>query len=330
MPRRSLGPRLYLDKKRRTWSIRDGERYTRTGCPESARSEAEKALANYISKKHQPPATPEPTVADVLLFYAREHGQHTRRPGNIIHAARNLGRWWGPSMTRADVSIQTTRAYAATRPPVAARRELEVLRAAFGYYSRHYTPIAMPQIYMPPKPEPRERWLTKQEARQLRKAAMGVPHLYRFIVIALATGSRPGAVLALKWDWIDLRGGLMRRRAPGTAESKKRTPPVRIGSRLIRLLRRWKRLDGPLIDYVCHYNGQRVTKLRRSFSRAVKLAGLGGDVVPHTLRHTKATWMMQDGISPWEAAGHLGMSIQMLDRTYGHHHADHQRRAAEV
>ncbi len=40
--------------------------------------------------------------------------------------------------------------------------------------------------------------------------------------------------------------------------------------------------------------------------------------------------MMQAGIDMWEAAGALGMSVEMLERTYGQHHPDFQRRAAEV
>ncbi len=61
---------------------------------------------------------------------------------------------------------------------------------------------------------------------------------------------------------------------------------------------------------------------------AAKLAGLGTDVTPHTLRHTAATWLMQAGVDKWEAAGFLGMSVQMLDRVYGHHHPHHLRQAA--
>jgi integrase len=37
------------------------------------------------------------------------------------------------------------------------------------------------------------------------------------------------------------------------------------------------------------------------------------------LRHTAATWLMQAGVDRWEAAGFLGMSVEMLDRVYGHH-----------
>jgi integrase len=71
-------------------------------------------------------------------------------------------------------------------------------------------------------------------------------------------------------------------------------------------------------------------KLRRSWDTAVKNSGLETDVIPHTLRHTRATWLMQAGIEPWEAAGHLGMSLEMLTRVYGKHSPDFQKRAAEV
>jgi hypothetical protein len=32
---------------------------------------------------------------------------------------------------------------------------------------------------------------------------------------------------------------------------------------------------------------------------------------------------MQAGVDKWEAAGFLGMSVEMLDRVYGHHHPDY-------
>jgi hypothetical protein len=53
-------------------------------------------------------------------------------------------------------------------------------------------------------------------------------------------------------------------------------------------------------------------------------------VTPHTLRHTAATWLMQASVDKWEAAGFLGMSVEMIDRVYGHHHPDHLRRAAHA
>jgi site-specific recombinase XerC len=73
--------------------------------------------------------------------------------------------------------------------------------------------------------------------------------------------------------------------------------------------------------------GRAYVDLERSLARAATLAGLSG-ITPHTLRHTAATWLMQNGVPIWEAAGLLAMSPEMLDRIYGHHHPDHLRNAA--
>ena len=55
-----------------------------------------------------------------------------------------------------------------------------------------------------------------------------------------------------------------------------------------------------------------------------------GNVTPHTLRHTAATWLMQRGAPMWEAAGFLGMSEKALRETYGPRHPDHLRGAANA
>jgi len=39
---------------------------------------------------------------------------------------------------------------------------------------------------------------------------------------------------------------------------------------------------------------------------------------------------MQRGVDPWEAAGFLGMSVKVLIETYGHHHPNHMRGAADA
>jgi hypothetical protein len=66
-----------------------------------------------------------------------------------------------------------------------------------------------------------------------------------------------------------------------------------------------------------------------TFRNVVRDAGLGEDVTPHTLRHTAATWLMRGGTDLWIAAGFLGMSVETLERTYGHHHPDFQAQAAK-
>lgn len=125
--------------------------------------------------------------------------------------------------------------------------------------------------------------------------------------------------------------GVMRRRPAGEAEdARKKTPPVRLGRRILAHLRRWARQDAGVAAHVCHYDGKPIAKLRRSWPQAVKAAGLAGKVTPHCLRHTRATWLMQAGVAIWEAAGSLGMTPEMLSKVYGHHHPDWQKKASEV
>ena len=70
--------------------------------------------------------------------------------------------------------------------------------------------------------------------------------------------------------------------------------------------------------------------MKTALKTAVRLAKLPGKVIPHTLRHTAATWLMQGGVSMCRAAGFLGMSVETLDRVYGHHHPDYLSDAADA
>lgn len=266
----------------------------------------------------------------MLAAYGKEHVPHLRSAKNTAYTIGSLASWWQGKRI-SDITARNCRAYAEGRSPTAARRDLETLRAAIGYWHREYGPLpSLPAVVMPAKAEPRDRWLTRSEAAKLVWAARRTPHLARFILLGLYTGTRSGALLTLTWDRVDLDRGVMRRRGHGEAEdSRKRTPPVRLGRRILSHLRRWHRLDSARCRYVIHYEGKAVKKLRRSWAGAAKRAGLNG-ASPHTLRHTRATWLMQAGVAPWEAAGSLGMSLEMLTRTYGHHHPDWQKRTAEV
>jgi integrase len=83
-------------------------------------------------------------------------------------------------------------------------------------------------------------------------------------------------------------------------------------------------------DHFAEWGGKPVQSIKVGFKRAIALSGIKGKATPHTLRHTAATWLMQAGAPIWEAAGFLGMSPDMVERTYGHHHPAHMRGAAEA
>jgi integrase len=72
-----------------------------------------------------------------------------------------------------------------------------------------------------------------------------------------------------------------------------------------------------------------VRDVDKAFRRNAHAAGMP-DVTPHILRHTAATWQMQLGTDKWQAAGFLGMSVETLERTYGHHHPNHLTAARDA
>jgi integrase len=271
-------------------------------------------------------------VADVLAAYANDIAAHRKSRVNISYNIGNLLKWWGMKPA-SEITARACRAYAATKTDPAAAQDLKVLSAAVNHWNREYAQISpAPVVWKPKEGKPRERWLTRSELAKLLNAARPVPHLRRFILLAYYTGSRPGVILRLCWDQIQLPKGVMHRKRPEeAADANKPAPPVRLGKRILTHLRRWKRLDaGAVVKYLCHYEGRPVEDPHASWRRAVEAAGLHG-ITRHTLRHTRATHLLQSGrVSVWEAAGFLGMTVKTLERVYGHHSPDHQGEAPDV
>jgi integrase len=347
MPRHAEPPRLYLrkDRGKSVWIIRDGGKDKRTGCAEGERASAEERFAEYLAQKHtNKPAkggkSDTISLAEVLRVYVMEHAPATAKPKLIAEHVEGLTDFWGEKKVSA-VKGASCRAFAATKTPAMARRELETLRAAVNYFHKEYGLDPVPAFTMPAKHRARERWLSRKEAAALLWQARRMPHLRRFILIGLYTGTRSGAILGLSWlpsiktGWVDLDAGVLHRSGSGQRETKKRQPPVAIPDRLIAHLQRWKRLDGGIRN-VINWNGSSVLSVKKAFHSAARNAKLGQvvngkfktDVIPHTLRHSCATWLMQAGVEPWQAAGFLGMTVEMLERVYGHHSASYQKAAS--
>jgi len=383
MPQPTKPPRLYLNKSEQVWLIRDGPVTRRTRCGALDREGAEKALAVYLGEKFKPVARESDparlSIAEVLTAYGREHAQSLKAPESTGYAIGALAGWWATKML-TDVRKDECKAYTASRLQTVksgtARRELAILAAAINYWHQTHGPLtAVPVVTLPEKGQARERWLTRTEAafflagslgwyrvswsdartrrihhRWKRYALGNNPHLARFILLGLYTGSRRGALLEMQWmanltgGWVDIERGVMHRRSSAEQITKKRKPPTRLGRRILSHLKIWRRKDARERDReidelnreshrclnIISWRGSQVASVRTAWDAARELAWLGEDVTPHTLRHTRATWVMQAGIDIWEAAGSLGMSVKTLEDVYGHHHPDWQKRVAEV
>ncbi len=352
MPRHAKGPRLLLRRRKNrapVWVILDTGQEVGTGCSASDTAGAQAALARYVAARrdlHNNSGRLEDiAIADVMNAYLREHAPTTRSLDFILHTSKPIIDWWG-EQTLADIRGKTCRAYVEWRvsqgvSDQTARHDLKTLRAAIGYYHREYGPLAsVPAVTLPEQAPPRDRWLTRDEAAKLIRIArrdLQTRHVARFILIGIYTGTRSQSILGLRWvpsttnGWFDLNAERLYRRGSGVTETKKRQPVARIHARLLPHLKRWRCIDAVAgVTTVVHYQGQPVRKLRRSWHSLRAAAGLGDDVVPHTTRHTCATWLMQSGVPLFEAAGYLGMSVETLQQVYGHHHPDFQSRAAAI
>jgi integrase len=229
-----------------------------------------------------------------------------------------------------------------------ARRELEDLRSAINHHRTEGLCSEFVGVALPDKSDPKEDWLTRSEAARLIWAAWRyretqnfmaterhtLRHVARFMLVGFYTGTRHGAICsaaltpAVGRGHVDTESGVFHRHRQGTRRTNKRQPPVKLPPRLLAHLRRWKRL-GIARHAVVEWNGKPVASVRKSFAAAVRAAGIDRHITPHICRHTAATWAMQQGSDIWDAAGFLGMSQELLERVYGHHHPDFQSDVAE-
>lgn len=213
-----------------------------------------------------------------------------------------------------------------------ARRELGVLRAAINYAHAEGRLTRTVAVHLPEGAQPRDRWLTRNEAASLLLATLREPrvrlYLPLFILIGLYTGARKEAILSLRWSQVDLAAGRIDFNAPGARRTNKRRSRIPIPAKLLPHLRR-ARLCGTEIGFVIHENGVRLKDVKKGFASACRRAKLEG-VSPHILRHTCATWLMQAGVSIWDASGFTGMTVETLQRVYAHHHPDHLRDPADA
>lgn len=357
MPRAAKPPRLYLKRGERgrkaVWAIREGTHRKSTGVDQGDRGGAEKALARYIDEKYTPPkgvTAAKLFIDEIVAAYLKDYAEYSRSREFLVHTGTPIAEWW-TGKTLSEVNGTNCRRYVTWRTArpkrnggtiseQTARHDLKTLRAAINWYRAEHAPLmAIPKVTLPKKkPARTDYWMERDDvARRIRVARKNVQlrHVARALLIGVYTGTRPGAIFALKWfpspenGWFDLEAGVLNRGGAEARQSKKRQPPARIHARLLPHLRRWRQTDlAAGITTVVHYKGEPVVKLRRSWATVARLARAPKKDAPHVMRHTAATWLMQAGTDLYEAAGYLGMSPETLWNTYGKHHPDFQRNAA--
>lgn len=187
--------------------------------------------------------------------------------------------------------------------PWSIRRRITSLRSFLQYcvdeelLARH----PMSRVPTPKAPRTLPRYLTADEARALLASVDSSKSLFRprdqaLVRILLFCGLRRSEVLDMLWSDLDLESGLLRVRGKGAKERH-----VPLEPETVEYLHRYReqttglgadwvlrnRLGGPL-------NRDGLVRLLRRWLRSVST---GKRCTPHTLRHTCATLLVQNGTS---------------------------------
>lgn len=179
----------------------------------------------------------------------------------------------------------------------------------------------------PKVPKKEARFLTSEEVTRLLAAAEGSRY-HNLLAFIAATGVRKSEALATEWSHIDLKAGTYR--VPGTkSDAAKRT--LHLSPAIVSMLKRQRKAQAEerlragnqwqQTGYVFTTEFGTAMDPRntlRAIEAAAKKANLDG-VCVHTLRHSAATAMLENGVNLKAVSTLLGHSeISTTANLYGH------------
>lgn len=204
--------------------------------------------------------------------------------------------------------------------PVTVNLELRTLRAAF-YTAKRWrmldeNPFANVQLCRAIDEVPPH--LSIADFLKLVKVA---PHrwLQDIFILTALTGMRRGEAINMRWVDVDMNLKAIRIQSHGTFRTKSggmRTLPMNPHVYSL-LARKQTEKTG---EYVFEINGRRVQDrgLSRWFKKCVRRAGLNDKLHFHSLRHSFASWLVQQNVSLYEVQRLLGHSSIKVTEIYSH------------
>lgn len=157
--------------------------------------------------------------------------------------------------------------------------------------------------------------------------------LTNYVLVLANTGIRVGEARNLKWSDIDTFEGddkkqnivLQVHGKTGAREVVARTPVVKDYLHKIWLLRCDELRKPPSVNDLifCHEDGTSIQSFKKGFAALVREGGVEKDSegkrrVIYSLRHTYATFRLQEGVNHYVLARNMGTSVKMLESFYGH------------
>ena len=339
MPKKNNGPRLTWRKSRKKWYIawsengRNFERSTNTQCRKEANETYAEFLHNWRRRSH-PHEAENIEIVVTVQDYLEEHAPTVRDPARIGYGAIPIIEYF-QDFSAAQITPQICREYCKWRKKSSGtmRRELGILQASLNHAFKERRLNQQIPVELPSKTPPKERWLTKEEAARLIKAAalarVAKHYLPLYIKIALYTARRKEAILNLRWSQIDFQNNTIDFRRRGESETNKRRGIIPIPKALLPDLIQASKFGSPMCFVISKENGHKFKDIKSSFANACKRAELD-DVTPHVLKHTAITWLLQAGVNIYDVSGFTSTTTDTIETTYGHHALDHLQNTANA
>lgn len=311
---------LYKRKDSTVWWVRfthKGKRIQQsTGSTDRQKAqEYEAKLVNSLWEQERLGIKPKRQWNDAVVRYVEETSHKASQVSDLYHL-----RWLDKFLNGVELQainrdflekiLKAKQAEGVANSTV--NRVLEVVRGLLRKACNEWEWIdRVPTVRMLPEPKKRVRWITRNEADRLVNALPS--HLADIVRFSLETGLRRSNVTGLQWSQVDL----VRRMAwihPDQAKARKAIP-VPLSTVAVLTLRKQ---IGKHASHVFTYHGKTITQVNtKKWHKVLKEVGIE-NFRWHDLRHTWASWHIQEG-TPQHILQELGgwSSPEMVQK-YAH------------
>jgi len=183
------------------------------------------------------------------------------------------------------------------------------------------TRINFKSVKLPKFNNERTGFLTHEEASTLLEELKNhSQQLYEISIFSIMTGARADEILSMKWGDIDFNTKTAILWDTKNTKNRKIQINVEIATMLT------AKTPGPSNEYIFQSRkGGKMKQVSKVFDRVVKQLGLNDNlsdprqkIVFHSLRHTFASWLIQDGVDLYRLSNLLGHSTLAMTQRYAH------------
>jgi integrase len=308
--------------------------------PDIARSMAREVLLR-VARGEDPQAEREAesarghmTFSDLADRYLSSYAKSHKRPRSVQEDERLLNRHLRPKLGRLDICAITRADFYAMRDamagtPIVFNRVRALASKMFALAEKwglREQPNPVRHVDKFPERK-RERFLSSADYAKLfaaLDAAEGKEHhsVLACVRLLALTGARLSEILTLKWDWVDMRHGLLR-----LPDSKTGAKVIPLAAPALDVLTKLPRLSAYVLpgqNLNAHFVG-----IQRPWRRIRTAAGLG-DLRLHDLRHGFASLGAARNVSLKILGGVLGHRNSATTERYAHLSTSPLHEAAEM